>query len=496
MPDNAVARTSRYAAAGGEGRQVTARRTAVIGAGVAAVLAAAMVITGPVHGRAVVEAAPRSTPSASTSTSAPGRPVLLPPVLEAASPTPAAAAGVAARIAAVGGIDDTTVEAAVWSAGSGRWVYDQAADTAIIPASTNKLLTCAAALHLLGPMHRFTTSVVALGGRTPSTPGAAPTIVLVGGGDPYLAGSEAAASVPGQASLETLAARTAARLRKEGTTAVRLGYDASLFTGPAWNSQWPAAYSTSVTPTSALWADEGRIDGSGHRQQDPAAAAARLFAGQLRRLGIKVVQTSAAAARLNPTAIASVSSLPLSRIVERTLMTSDNDAAEVILRQVAIGAGRPGSITDGVRTVQQTLTTLGVWADTARSYDGSGLARTDRLPPRMLADILRLAASGRRPALAPLLTGLPVAGVEGSLHYRFGGARTAAGAGLVRAKTGTLHGVRSLAGYAYTRDGELLIFALILNEADHDHHKKTWGQRAVSWLDRTATAVAGCGCRS
>jgi D-alanyl-D-alanine carboxypeptidase/D-alanyl-D-alanine-endopeptidase (penicillin-binding protein 4) len=89
--------------------------------------------------------------------------------------------------------------------------------------------------------------------------------------------------------------------------------------------------------------------------------------------------------------------------------------------------------------------------------------------------------------LAPLLTGLPVAGVEGSLHYRFGAAGATAGRGLVRAKTGTLHGVHALAGYSYTRDHELLVYAFVVNGAKSDYG-------AVTWLDRVTAAVAGCGC--
>ncbi len=512
---------------------MTGRRTSTIGAGtlgagLSVLLAVVIILTGPMSGRAGVHAAPRSTASASPTagsstpgsstpgsspagSSAPGptAPATPPAVLAPAAPTSVDAETLADRVAAAASIDDTTVGAAVWSAASGRWVYDDAADTALIPASTNKLLTCAAALQLLGPMHRFTTRVVTAatsvtpgtttpGTATPGTPTpgtATATIVLVGGGDPYLAGSPAAATIAGQASLQALADRTATRLHQQQQTTIRLGYDASLFTGPAWNPHWPKGYATSVTPTSALWVDEGRADGYGHRQQDPAAAAARLFAAQLRAKGVRVTAVAATAAPPAAPTIASIPSLPLSRIVERLLMTSDNDAAEVVLRQTAIGAGRPGSIADGVQAVRQTLTGLGVWPATAQTYDGSGLARANHLPPRMLVDVLRLAVSGVRPALAPLLTGLPVAGVEGSLQRRFGDPLTTPGRGLVRAKTGTLHGVRSLAGYVYTRDGELLIFALILNRTGDDHHRRPWGQRAVTWLDRTATAAATCGCR-
>ena len=104
---------------------------------------------------------------------------------------------------------------------------------AVTPASTTKLLTTTAALAKLGPMKRFRTTVRQSAGR----------LVLVGGGDPFLASSKAASKglYPTRATLEDLAARTAAALRQQGTTAVRLGYDDSLFTGPKVDPTWPAS---------------------------------------------------------------------------------------------------------------------------------------------------------------------------------------------------------------------------------------------------------------
>jgi D-alanyl-D-alanine carboxypeptidase/D-alanyl-D-alanine-endopeptidase (penicillin-binding protein 4) len=168
-------------------------------------------------------------------------------------------------------------------------------------------------------------------------------------------------------------------------------------------------------------------------------------------------------------------------------MVSDNDAAEIIARQAAIAADRPGSIKEASRTVAETLADLGAWDDVSHSYDGSGMARETTVTAEVLAEVVRLAVSGDEPSLGPLLTGLPVAGVEGSLRYRFDTAGTRGGRGLVRAKTGTLREVRSLAGYSYTADGELLIFAFVVNAVPNDY-------TALTWLDRVVAAVATCGC--
>ena len=91
---------------------------------------------------------------------------------------------------------------------------------------------------------------------------------------------------------------------------------------------------------------------------------------------------------------------------------------------------------------------LGVPTDGLALLDGSGLSRGSRIAPETLGALLALAAGhDADPRLRPLVTGLPVAGFSGTLADRFGTAGDGrAGAGEVRAKTGTLTGVSSLAG--------------------------------------------------
>lgn len=422
------------------------------------------------------------TPSAARSSAPPAQPITaLDPVLEAVDGgRPVDPDKLAARIEAVDDIGGT-VGAAVLGADSSKPLYRSNARSALIPASTNKVLTAAAALKLLGPTHRFSTSVVADGAKG---------IVLVGGGDPYLAADRADVVDPGQASLQDLAARTAKQLKKDDRTTVRLGYDTSLFSGTDWNPRWPDAYRDYVTPTTALWANEGRLGGSvGPRQKDPARAATEVFAGHLKSYGIKVAGIAEDTAGDDAEQIAGVESLSLERIVERLLMVSDNDAAEIVARQVAVAAGRPGSIDDASRAIRTTLDEMGAWDDVSRSYDGSGLARQTKVTAETLARVVRLAVSGDEPSLAPVLTGLPVAGVEGSLRYRFDTTGAGGGRGLVHAKTGTLREVRSLAGYTYTADGELLAYAFVVNGVPNDF-------TALTYLDRVVAAVATCGCRA
>ncbi|GAA3718423.1 hypothetical protein GCM10022204_43020 [Microlunatus aurantiacus] len=391
------------------------------------------------------------------------------------------AATVAARIrsvsrAGVGGV----YSGSVVDVGTGKTLFAHRAEAAEIPASVNKLLTSAAVLSMLGPEHRFTTSVVASGKKQ---------IILVGGGDPYLATRTTASTYPARASVADLAKKTAAALKKAKRTSVTLGYDAGLFAGPAWNPTWPSGYGDQVTPTSALWVDEGRLAGGspGPRTSDPAGQAAKAFAAALRRQGIKVTDVAEADAAKGDPRIAAVSSMPLERIVEQVLMSSDNDGAEVLFRQVALAGGRSGSIIEGRRQIKVTLTELGAWHPDTVVRDGSGLSRDNRIGANTLSRLLRLAATGDHAQLRALITGLPVAGVEGSLKGRFSADDTVAARGMVRGKTGTLRQVHSLAGFLRTTDGTLVAYAFITNGATGEFAAKTW-------LDRVAASVAGCGC--
>lgn len=421
------------------------------------------------------------------STSATPRPEPVAPKSVMVAAKPGDEPSVAELKARIQAVDATamkaTYSAAVLDVGTGKTLYAHRAGATEIPASTMKLLTSTAALELLGPYHRFTTSVV-----RPSEG----TIILVGGGDPYLATKTSAKTYPARASVADLAADTASALTKTGRTRVSLGYDATLFTGPAWNPTWPAGYSDQVTPVSALVVDEGRLLGAspGPREQDPAAAAAKTFAAALEKQGIEVTKTSEKAAATQDKKdkqIASVSSMPLERIVEQVLLTSDNDGAENLFRHVALADGRDGSSADARKAVRKTLGKLGTWSDDAEVHDGSGLSRSTRVPAAMMADVLHLATEEDHPGLRPVVTGLPVAGVEGSLRNRFTSDSTEAGLGLVHAKTGTLRQVHSLAGIVRTLDGSIVVFAFLVNESQDDYAAKVW-------LERVTSAVASCGC--
>ena len=356
----------------------------------------------------------------------------------------------------------------------------------VTPASTMKMLTTTAALGALGPQHRFTTRVVA----TPQSK----RIVLVGGGDPLL-GRRASSDYPARANIDTLARSTAKALKAIGRKRVTLGYDASLFTGPAINPQWEPTYIPEdvVSPISALWVDEGRDEpGGSARTRVPATAAAQAFAKALERHHIQVLGTPVAAKAPQTShggeAIASVRSAPLAEIVQHTLELSDNEAAEVLARQVAVAKHRPASFTGAVHAVRAELAGLGVSTRGDLMYDGSGLSRHDRLTPQTLLSVLHVASSAGHPELRPAVASLPVAGFTGSLRDRFATA-SLLGRGTVRAKTGTLTGVHGLTGIVTSADGAVMTFVAIADKV-----KPLNTLFALARIDSIAAALGACRC--
>ncbi|MEV6053370.1 D-alanyl-D-alanine carboxypeptidase/D-alanyl-D-alanine-endopeptidase [Streptomyces sp. NPDC052107] len=379
-----------------------------------------------------------------------------------------------------------TRAATVVDVATGKRLYAADAGTALTPASTTKIATAVAALSALGPDHRFTTRAA----LEPDTG----ELVLVGGGDPTLTArkkaggtshSSEAESGGGWADLRELAANAAKALDKRGIHKVTLSYDTTLYSGPAVH---PIGVNDNLAPVSALIADEGRTDGSSSgpapRVSDPAKDAASKFATFLKGAGITTTPPGPSKATTRAQTLATVSSPPLADVVERMLTNSDNDIAEALARQTALTSGQPGSFDGGARAISARLTKLGLPMSGASFHDGSGLNRDDRLTADLLTALLVTAGDPDRPGLRPVLTGLPVAGFTGTLADRY----TDSAAGVVRAKTGTLTGVNTLAGTVVDADGHLLAFAFMASGT-------TDPLAAESALDKAATALAACGCR-
>jgi D-alanyl-D-alanine carboxypeptidase/D-alanyl-D-alanine-endopeptidase (penicillin-binding protein 4) len=418
-----------------------------------------------------------ATPATAASDPPPApAPAVLAPIGSATAPAPTAA-GVRAAIGALVREGLGTGAAVVMDPVSGTVLMDRRGDRPLIPASTTKLATAAAALDVLGPRTRIPTTVRQDGDVLYLVGGGDPTLVRAGGRGP-LAG--------GNASLRDLARSVAESV----TGPVELAYDASAFRGPRLGPGWPASFPALgvAAPVSALVVDSGRVSpGATARVADPARQAARVFAALLRDRGLEVTGVVEREAPEGAAEIARVESAPVADIVERMLTDSDNDYAEALAHLVgAASLGKP-TFAGGAAATEAALADLGLDTAGVDLADGSGLSRGNRIPARLLADLLTSVVQGTDPDLAPIAPGLAVAGLTGTLADRYTSAATRPGRGFVHAKTGTLTGVTSLAGTVLDADGRVLVFALLANTVPSVAAMR-------ERMDVIASRLATCGC--
>ncbi|MFZ0003426.1 MAG: D-alanyl-D-alanine carboxypeptidase/D-alanyl-D-alanine-endopeptidase, partial [Trebonia sp.] len=311
---------------------------------------------------------------------------------------------------------------------------------------------------------------------------------------------------PQPATLAALAASTARALKAQGDTHVQLGYDTSRYTGPDMAPGWADALITTgnVTPIVSLEADQGRLTPAGvledsddavnftPRTTDPAGLTVTAFANLLQQDGITVSGSPAeTTAPSGAPLLASVSSPPLSQVAEQMLRESNNVIAENIARQLAIAMGLPATFGGAADAVMTELRRLGVTTPISL-VDGSGLSPQDGIAPETLVRVLEVASAGPS-RLRGAITGLPVAGFSGTLSAGgsvFGGIDGAA-RGVVRAKTGNLDTVATLAGLVYDHSGALLIFAIMAPQVPDAGLLTT----AAGAIDSAAAGLAACGCR-
>ena len=380
------------------------------------------------------------------------------------------------------------ISAVVMDASSGDVLFDRAAGAARIPASNMKLLTAVAVLKAMGPEARFTTRVLAT--DDPST------VVLTGGGDVLLgAGDSDPAAVMGHAGLASLAKETAAKLTAAGVKGpVTVTVDDSLFSGPPLNPAWSLddVAAGETAPLFPLALNSGRYSPgvtTGPRPQDAAATAAEAFARQLAAAGIEVRPGVERGKGIPANVLAAAESATVSDQVDLMLESSDNFLAEALGRMTAKASGKEATYDGATAAVRQRLGELGLATDAMELADVSGLALGNQVSARQFAEVVRAITSGPDPALRTALDGFPIAGLTGTLDDRYVEAGTAGGAGLVRAKTGTLNTVIALSGYVVDADGRLLVFSFIGNGLEPGA-----GGNKVA-MDRSASVLAACGCR-
>jgi D-alanyl-D-alanine carboxypeptidase/D-alanyl-D-alanine-endopeptidase (penicillin-binding protein 4) len=357
-------------------------------------------------------------------------------------------------------------------------LWHQLDDVPLLPASTNKVLTAAAALLTLDREATVTTRVVAGTGSG--------VVVLVGGGDPTLS-----AAPPGGATWYHDAARIsdlADQVRRSGVRPTAVKVDTSAFTGPKTAPGWDPADidGGDVAPIESVMLDAGRVQPAtpdSTRSHTPALDAGRALATAL---GVDPATVTLSTAPPGARELGAVRSAPLIVRLGEMMDASDNVMAECIGREVAAAMHRPRSFAGAVEAVTRRLAAARIDTSGAALVDSSGLSLNDRLTAKTLDSVVQAAAGPDQPVLRPLLDLLPIAGGSGTLSNRFiDPAADAIAAGWLRAKTGSLTAVNSLAGVITDNSGRVLTFAFISNDA---------GPTGRLAIDALAARLRTCGC--
>jgi serine-type D-Ala-D-Ala carboxypeptidase/endopeptidase (penicillin-binding protein 4) len=343
----------------------------------------------------------------------------------------------------------------------GQILGDSGGSSSYTPASTMKILTAAAALSVLGPDHRFETTIVAAGPRDAA--GHVDEIWVVGGGDPALATADYAdylsdnpmrAGRPRTAVEDLVSALAAA-----GVTAIdgAIHVDDSRQDPARSVEGWdPGDLGRASGPLGALAVNHGYSDYENSTPaDDPAIHAGQVVAFLAATEGISVPATvDRSAPPTDPIVLATIQSPPVSEIVAGMLRESDNTTAEILLREVGVSRAGVGSTAAGAQAALTAVRDLGVSTTGVTWNDGSGLHDDDAVTCRALVEVLQLS---ERPEFAAIRSGLPVAGESGTLIGRFPEVR-----GRLAAKTGSLTQVTALAGFlSGGPGGRELTFAFI-----------------------------------
>ncbi len=316
---------------------------------------------------------------------------------------------------------------------SGEIVFQKDATSLRKPASILKLLSATAALQYLDPNYRYVTQV---------SKGANPrSLVLSGNLDPWMTGSYFEATKYHRAWLQYLVNRSVADLRSEQTTAL---HNVSI--------QYSGLYAADIQFLKRAFVAAG-------------------VTPKFQELSANVVDSVAGAE------IAKVTSPPVSEMVKFALTWSDNLLAERLARAAAHSVGFPMDDAGVAQTIGKLLTDLQVDQSGLAIHDGSGLSKADRVTARLIADLLLKIRGDEK--FAAVFQGLPVSGKTGTLESRY--VTTAPQAvGLVHAKTGTLDGTVSLAGYVESGSHEYIFVAI----ADRIHKGQAATDQARNTIDR------------
>jgi D-alanyl-D-alanine carboxypeptidase/D-alanyl-D-alanine-endopeptidase (penicillin-binding protein 4) len=208
-------------------------------------------------------------------------------------------------------------------------------------------------------------------------------------------------------------------------------------------------------PLSALMVDDGTLLGDPFKPANPAVGAATAFTRLLQARGITVI--AAPRSGLAPsegTKVGELTSAPLSALLADVLANSDNNAAELLLKEIGLVSRKSPTRVAGLQSVAAVLDARNISTEGVVLVDGSGLDSTNRLTCSLLVNLLNSYGSD-----SVLAEGLALAGTTGTLREQL---TTPPAVRRVRAKTGTLRSSKALSGFYQVSDGAIT-FSLLLN---------------------------------
>jgi D-alanyl-D-alanine carboxypeptidase/D-alanyl-D-alanine-endopeptidase (penicillin-binding protein 4) len=366
---------------------------------------------------------------------------------------------------------------------TGATVYDHNGELPLVPASTEKLLTATAALLAYGPNAQFHTRVYGVVQN-----GTVENLFIRGEGDPLLATPDYVARYNAQPQIWSDLTKLADEVVRAGVKRVTGSVvgDETRYDTQRYVSGWPSKYIVqhATGPLSALSVNDAydryppkgdseyALDGS----PEPATYAAGVFTLLLAQRGVKVSgpPASAAVPARARHVIATLTSRRMRDIVAELLRFSDNNTAELLVKELAVNAGSvPGRHREGIATVRSLLEHAGIDLDGTVIADGSGLSLDNRVSCALLVALLQRADTGPM-----LLDRVAIAGRSGTLRNRYKDTRLA---GKLRAKTGSLTSVGALAGELQAHNGGRFVFAVLTNLPE--------GRRAGDEAERVQDAL-------
>jgi D-alanyl-D-alanine carboxypeptidase len=322
---------------------------------------------------------------------------------------------------------------------TGAIVYEKNAYSQRKPASVMKILTGAVVLEHLDPLSTFGTTV----NINPESK----TVIVRGSYDPWMSLDHNTARKMNRASLPYIGFRTMSYVKE--------------FNGGSLKNYkviYSGLYSQDAKNLKAFWAKRNFKPIMKSVTDDDAFMA----------LGEQIVAES------SPT---------VGALLEWIMLWSDNVISERLARLAAKAAGY-GMNEKGVDSVfRDLLTKLEVDDSKLVVADASGLSRQNKITAKLMGELLYKLRKDETYSL--IYSGLPVGGISGTLRTRFITTAPAA-VGLVRAKTGTLNGTATLAGYVQSTDREYVFVTL----ADEIPKGNSALNRARAAIDRVLGRIA------